>query len=285
MGLYDYREYITNEEACKELLREIRWPNGIRCPRCNERNIWQLGVSDNFKYRCSKCKYKFTETSGTIFEKTRTPISKWILAIGLFKVGISANQLKDEIKVTYKVAWQMLNKIREAIKEDPVTNRLSGHVEVDETYYGGRRKGKRGRGASGKQPVVGIIQRNGSVRTIAVPNVKSSTLQRIIRENVKKGSIIYTDNWRGYRGLDKRGFNHKIINHNNEFVSDEGDHINNMECYWRLSKHKLYARHHKISMKYLPHYLADSDFKFNHRFHNDFIRLILSKLIQVPLRG
>nr|HID59083.1 IS1595 family transposase [Desulfobacterales bacterium] len=195
MGIYDYREYIANEEACRELLREIRWPDGVECPKCREKKIWRLGEANNFKYKCSQCKYKFTETSGTIFEKTRTPISKWVLAIGLFKVGISANQLKDEIKVTYKVAWQMINKIRTAIKGDPVTNKLFGCVEVDETYYGGRRKGKRGRGASGKQPVVGIIQRNGAVRTIAVPNVKSSTLQRIIRQNVKKGSIIYTDSW------------------------------------------------------------------------------------------
>ena len=276
MGLYDYREYIANEEACRELLREIRWPDGVECPRCTEKNIWQLGVHDSFKYKCSKCKYKFTETTGTIFEKTRTPISKWILAIGLFKVGISANQLRDEIKVTYKAAWQMLNRIRTAIKEDSITNKLSGRIEVDETYYGGRKKGKRGRGASGKQPVIGIIQRNGSVRTIAVPNVKSSTLQRLIKQNVKKGSIIYTDSWQGYRGLDKKGFNHKIINHDSEFVSDKGDHINNMEGYWRLSKYKLYARHHKISIEYLPYYLAESDFKFNNRFHTDFIKLILS---------
>jgi transposase-like protein len=190
MGLYDYRFYLADESECRKLLHEIRWPRGIRCPRCGIQAIWKLGKNDGFKYKCRSCKYKFTETSGTIFEKTRTPISKWICAIGLFKIGISANQLKDEIQVTYKAAWQILTKIRKAIKRDPLTDQLSGHIEVDETYFGGRQKGKRGRGAAGKTPVIGLIQRNGSVRTIAIPNVKSATLKALIKEHVNSSIMI-----------------------------------------------------------------------------------------------
>ena len=140
MGLYDYRFYLANESECRNLLHEIRWPRGIRCPSCGHQAVWKLGKRNGFKYKCRSCKYTFTETSGTIFDKTRTPISKWICAIGLFKVGVSANQLKDEIRVTYKVAWQMLAKIRKAIKGDSLTDQLSGHIEVDETYFGGKRK-------------------------------------------------------------------------------------------------------------------------------------------------
>jgi transposase-like protein len=279
MGLYDYRFYLTDESECRKLLHEIRWPHGIRCPRCGFQTIWKLGKKDGFKYKCRSCKYKFTETSGTIFEKTRTPISKWICAIGLFKIGISANQLKDEIQVTYKAAWQMLTKIRKAIKRDPLTDQLSGHIEVDETYFGGRQKGKRGRGAAGKTPVIGIIQRNGSVRTIAIPNVKSATLQALIKEHVEAGSTVYTDSWQGYRGLDNIGFSHKIVNHDKIFVSSKGNHTNSIEGYWRLSKHKLYARYHKISPEQLPNYLAEADFKFNERTDPDFIKLVLYKLI------
>jgi transposase len=279
MGLYGYRFYLANEGACRKLLHEIRWPRGIRCPRCGHQTIWRLGKKDSFKYKCRSCKYKFTETSGTIFEKTRTPISKWICAVGLFKIGISANQLKDEIRVTYKAAWQMLVKIRKAIRRDPLTDQLSGHIEVDETYFGGRQKGKRGRGAAGKTPVIGIIQRNGSVRTIAIPNVKSATLQALIKEHVEAGSTVYTDAWQGYRGLDNSGFSHKLVNHDKVFVSKKGNHTNSIEGYWRLSKHKLYARYHKISPGHLPYYLAEAEFKFNERSHPDFIKLVLSKLI------
>lgn len=285
MGLYDYKEYIANEKACRELLREIRWTNEIKCPKCKHYKIWKLGYSNGYKYQCSDCSYKFTETSGTIFEKTRTPISKWIFAIGLFRIGISANQLKEEIRVTYKTAWEMLKRIREAIKDDFLMNQLFGHIEVDETYFGGRRKGKRGRGAAGKTPVVGIIQRNGKVRMIAVPDVKSDTLQNLVKKHVEEGSTVYTDGWQGYCGLKENGFKHQVVDHNNQFVSEEGSHINSIEGYWRLSKHKLYARYHKISEKYLPNYLAESEFKFNERHQPDFIRLVLSKLLLLPLRG
>ena len=282
MGLYDYRIQIANEEACIELLYETRWPNGIYCPRCKCKRIWDLGQSSNFKYKCSGCNYKFTETCGTIFNKTRTPLTKWVLAIGLFKIGITANQLKYEIKVTYKVAWEMLNRIRKAIKTDHMTSQLSGNIEVDETYFGGRRKGKRGRGAAGKTPVVGIIQRNGTVRTIVVPDVKRTTLRPLVKQHVKKGSTVYTDGWKGYKGLKKDGFVHKPVDHDSHFVSDNKDHTNNIEGYWRLSKHKMFARYHKISKKYLPDYLAESEFKFNERHHNDFIKLVLAKLLLVP---
>ncbi len=239
MGLYDYRFYLANEAECRKLVYEIRWPRGIRCPACGHNMIWKLGKRNGYKYQCRSCRNRFTETSGTIFERTRTPISKWICAIGLFKVGISANQLKDEIRVTYKAAWQMLSKIRSAIKRDPLADQLSGHIEVDETYFGGKRKGKRGRGAAGKTPVIGIIRRNGCVRTIAIPDVKSSTLQAHIKEHVEPGSVIYTDGLQCYLGLDNSGFSHKVINHDKTFASGNDNHTNTIEGYWRLSKNKL----------------------------------------------
>jgi transposase len=279
MGLYDYRYHLADENECRKLFQEIRWPDGTKCPRCGHEFIWKLGKKDRYKSKCRRCKYKFTETSGTIFEKTRTPISKWICAIGLFKVGISANQLKDEIRVTYKVAWQMFSKIRKAIKDDRLTSQLSGHVEVDEAYFGGRRKGTRGRGAAGKTPVIGILQRDGAVRVLAIPNVSSKTLQNLVKRHVEVGSTIYTDSYVGYKGLANSGFSHKVVNHQKSFVSRKGNHTNSIEGFWRLSKNKLYARHHKISGKHLPSYLAEAEFKYNERSHPDFIKLVLTKLI------
>jgi len=166
----------------------------------------------------------------------------------MFKVGISANQLKDEIRVTYKAAWQILSKIRKAIKRDPLTDQLSGHIEVDETYFGGRRKGKRGRGAAGKTPVIGLIQRNGSVRTIAIPNVKSAMLQALIKEHVETGSTVYTDSWQGYRGLDKSGYSHKLVNHDRAFVSRTGNHTNSIKA---IGDYPSTSCTHGIT-KYLP---------------------------------
>lgn len=109
MGLYDYRKFIASETLCRQLIRRLRWPKGIRCPRCNHAHIWRMKEEENIEYRCKRCNYHFSDISGTLFEKTTTVLSKWVMAIGLFKIGISANKLKDEIHVAYNTAWKILN--------------------------------------------------------------------------------------------------------------------------------------------------------------------------------
>jgi transposase-like protein len=158
------------------------------------------------EYRCRRCRHHFTETSGTIFTKTRTPLTKWVLAIGLFKIGISARALQTELSVTYKTAWAMLDRIRQAVSVDPLVRRLSGEVEIDDTYYGGRRKGKRGRGAAGKAAVIGIRQRGGRVRTILVPALDTQTVRELVRAHVRRGSRVYTDSLNIYRELQGMGY-------------------------------------------------------------------------------
>ena len=156
MGLYQYREFIASEKACNRFIRDLRWPKGGRCPGCGYSRIWRIQEKERSEYICKRCRYHFSLTTGTVFEKTRTPLSKWILAVGLFKTGVSAHRLKEEVNVTYKTAWKMLNMIRSCISHGQLIDKLKGRVEVEDTYFGGRQKGKRGRGAAHKRPAVGM---------------------------------------------------------------------------------------------------------------------------------
>ncbi len=175
------------------MIRQIRRPQGPRCPRCRHRRIWKTHEQGVRKYFCARCRYKFSDTTGTLLEKTRTPLSKWLLAIGLWKLGCSAAALQAELGVTYKTAWAMLRSMRRAVAEDTLFRKLSGHVEVDETYFGGGRKGRRGRGAAGKTIVVGLRQRGGRVKTLIVLDLKAATFRRLIRQHVRQRSTISTD--------------------------------------------------------------------------------------------
>ncbi len=186
MGLYDCRRYLASERACVRLIRRIRWPQGPRCPCCRHWRIWKTQEQGIRKYFCARCSYKFSDTTGTLLEKTRTPLSKWILAIGLWKLGCPATALQAELGVTYKTAWAMLRSMRCAVATDTPFRKLSGQVEVDETYFGGRRKRERGRGAAGKTIVVGLRQRGGRVKTLVVPDLKAATFRHLIRQHVRK---------------------------------------------------------------------------------------------------
>ncbi|MDI6641991.1 MAG: IS1595 family transposase, partial [Elusimicrobiota bacterium] len=163
---------------------------------------------------------------------------------------------------------------------------LSGEIEIDDTYYGGIRKGKRTRGAAGKIPVVGLRQRNGKVKTIVVPELKAEILRKIIRNHVTPGSTIYTDDVSFYKALNIVEYQHELINKSISFVPSLGFHIQNIESTWAHTKPDLKARHHKLLCNFLQEYLAENDFKFNNRQHPDFIGLMIQKLINFyPLSG
>ena len=278
MSLYDYRHYIASERACLALVRRLRWPNGIRCPRCRAPKIWHMREFGTVRYRCKVCRHHFSDTSTTIFEATRTPLSKWLLAVGLWKHGISARGLAAALGVTYKTAWSMLRTMRQAVGADQFFVQLSGEVEVDETYYGGRRKGKRGRGAAGKTPVMGLRQRNGRVKTVVVPNLEAQTLRAMIHRYVQTGSTIYTDALPSYAGLEAAGYRHRVIDHTQVFFRRPHIHTQSIESQWAHTKPDVMARHHSVSPALLQEYLAENDFRFNERHNPDFIKTVVSKL-------
>jgi transposase-like protein len=235
------------------------------------------------EYRCQRCGYHFSETTGTLFAKTRTPLAKWLLAIGLFKIGIAARGLQVELGVTYKTAWTMLDRIRRAVSADPLARRLHGEVEIDDTYYGGHRKGKHGRGAAGKTPVIGLRQRGGGVRSIMVPRLDAQTAQAIIRQHVRRGSRVYTDELNIYAGLGALGYRHATVHHLTEFVAPHRVHTQGIESHWAHTKPALRSRYRKLSPASLPKYLAEADFKRNAVDEPDFIQLVLKRLLSHTL--
>lgn len=283
VGLYAYRTILASERACRQLLRRLRWPKGVRCPRCGYSRVWHMREAGREEYRCRRCAYHFSETTGTLFAKTRTPLAKWLLAIGLFKLGIAARPLQGELGVTYKTAWTMLDRIRQAVSVDPLARRLSGEVEIDDTYYGAPRKGKRGRGAAGKTPVLGLRQRGGRVRSVAVSRLDAQTVQTIIRRHVRRGSRVYTDELNIYTGLSRLGYRHSTVQHATQFVAAHRVHTQGIESHWAHTKPGLRNRYRKLCPASLPKYLAEADFKRNTRAELDFIQLVLKRLLSHTL--
>jgi transposase-like protein len=205
---------------------------------------------------------------GTPFEKTHIPLYKWFYAIYLFTTtrhGVAAKELERMLGVSYPTAWRMTHKIRQYMAKVDGTELLSGHIEVDETYVGGKAKGKRGRGAGNKTIVFGMLERNGSVKALVVPNVKRKTLTSHILQNVARLSTISSDEWIAYKKLGQNGFAHHAVNHSAKLWADGIHHTNGIEGFWSQIKRSIRGTHVAVSGKYLPAYLAEFQFRYNMR--------------------
>ncbi len=280
LGIYDYRTFIAEEQAARALIERIRWPQGIRCPRCGAAEIWQMAEGGVPDYRCAVCRFHFSVLTGTLFAGSHLTLGQWVLGIGLWKVGISARSLAWALGTAYRTARRLLGCLREAASRDAFFQRLSGEIEVDDTYYGGRRKGKRGRGARGKIPVIGLRERDGRIKSLVVPDLSQPNCHGVIRQFVLPGSVIYSDDWSGYGGLTAYGYRHEIINHQEGFLRDHLVHTQSIESYWAHTKPDAKARHHRIGHDLLQTVLAENDFRFNHRHNRDFIDTVVRVLVQ-----
>lgn len=278
MGLYDYRHIIANERTCYWLIHRLRWPEGVICPRCQGREIWVMREGGIARYRCKGCRRHFSLRTGTVFERSRLPLTKWVLAIGLFRIGISARSLARELNVAVRVAWALLHRLRDVVKSDVLLRKLRGRIEVDETYIGGRHKGPRGRGASHKTIVVGLKVRGGRVRSLVVPSVTTRDLHAILKAQVAKGARLYTDEFKSYRRLRQLGFRHCRVKHSQRFVRGQS-HTQGIEGHWGHVKPTLVARHRSVSPKHLPRYLAEADVKHRLPKDMDFIAFMLTRLV------
>ncbi|MXW23173.1 MAG: IS1595 family transposase [Chloroflexi bacterium] len=268
VNLLDVIDTYDSDEACRELLVDLRWPGGIACPRCGS-----LGISTLTKrpvYDCNDCRYQFSVTAGTIMHDSHLPLRKWFIAIYLMcesKKGVSALQLKRTLGVAYQTAWHLCHRIREAMANDPLEGpTLFGVVEVDETLVGGKKRGK-GHGYRGnKFWVAGAIQRDGQVRLERVPNVRRRTLHGFIERTVRdEAEAIYTDELASYLGIGDDETRHETVNHSaDEWVV--GDvHTNSIEGVWSLFKRSLMGSFHKVSMKHIDRYLSELEWRFNNR--------------------
>ena len=276
---------FDSEEKCIAHLEQIRWPKGLRCLRCEGKRVFKFDTKgktgkDRHLYECVDCRYQYSVTTGTVFHDSHLPLTKWFLAIYMIcsaKKGIAAKQLQRELAVSYETAWYMAHRVRLAMQEDEAfCEKFDGIVEVDETYVGGKRPGPRGRGAASKIPVIGMKERtSGHVRMQAVKNVSGRTLAEFIREHAKPGAEVHTDGFSSYLWLDSSEYAHKAVNHRKTYV-DGPIHVNGVENIWSLLKRAVMGVYHKISAKYLPLYLNEFSFRFNHR--DDFA--IMDRVLQ-----
>lgn len=287
----DFNNEFPNDDACLRYLAEERWPDGMaHCPKCNqERKHHRVG--NRTAFACDHCGHHLYPLKGTIFEKSSTPLKTWFYAMylmGSTRCGISAKQIQRETGVTYKCAWRIFKQIRSLLSDDDIE--LEGPtVEIDETYMGGRRKGKSGRPMRGdkiKCPVVGIVQRKGKAIAKVVQDVSADTILPMIRRHVVPESVIYTDEFMTYRGISEMKLDdgtpanhfHLTVKHSTgEYVRGHA-HTNSVEGFWMLIKTGIRGVYHSVSTKYLQSYLDEYSFRYNRRhMGNQQFRSILER--------
>jgi len=273
MDKYTIRNFekdFPTDEACLEWLKDYLYPEGVFCKVC-------CGVTKHHRvksrpsYSCDRCGHHEHPMAGTIFQDSRTPLRLWFHAVFLMastRCGISAKQLERELGVTYKTAWRMFRQIRSLLEEPPST--LSGHVELDETYVGGKvRAGNRRQAArtrmSNKSVVAGHVQRGGKLNAIHLPDGTKGALVPLAQQYVLAGSTIYTDELPAYKVLGRKGYQHRRVHHAAKVYVSGNAHVNTIEGFWSLLKRSINGVYHSVSSKYLQSYINEYTFRYNHR--------------------
>lgn len=272
--------YFKDNATCKQFLKEQRWKDGdVVCPHCGKHHCY---TRSDGAFRCPKCKRNFSVLVGTIFENTKIALVKWFSAMYLIsshKKGISSHQLARDIDVTQKTAWYILHKVRTLYSQD--TTELANEVECDEAYIGGREsnkheskktEGTQGRSLKTKTPVFGMVERGGTLVAQKVSNTQGKTLSPIIRQFVKPGSRVFTDEYIGYNSLYDSEYTHAIVHHNQKEYVVEDAYTNTIEGFWGQLKRMIFGIYHFVSAKYLQRYVDEAVFRYNTREDKESIR-------------
>lgn len=299
MNIFEPR--FQNEDAAREHLEALHWPEGPFCPHCGSTDAKRLppqrgrktkahpeGAIRKGVVQCNDCRQQYTVTVGTVFESSKVPLNKWLLVNHLLcssKKGMSAHQIARMIGVSYKTAWFMMHRIREAMK-DTDTTPMGGYgktVEADETYVGGKTKNrnakqqrrfeKRVSHVEGKQPVMALVERGGKVRSFHVAKVTGETLRSVLVTNADRGSWLMTDDHNGYKAVGKEYVGHGVVKHSlGEYGRLGVFHTNTIEGFFSLLKRGIVGVYHHVSEAHLHRYTAEFDFRYNTRKLDDFER-------------
>lgn len=265
---------FSDDDACLKRVMEVRYGLRHTCRKCGADATFHK-LTERRAYSCSNCGDHIYPCAGTIFQDSRTSLQTWFYAIYLFVVtrhGVSGKELQRALGVTYKTAWRMGQQIRDLMGSAQEFVMLKGHVELDEAYVGGvRRGGKRGRGAEGKTIVMGMAERGGKIAAQVIPDIKKATLRGVVLKNVEPGSIVSTDELMSYGLLTGDGYKHGTVKHGEkewsyyDYRHDAWHHTNRIESFWKLFKKSIASTHIHISAKHANRYLSEFAFRSNHR--------------------
>jgi transposase-like protein len=273
-----YAPEFTNEDAAIGHLEASRWPDGVFCPHCGSVEVTRMaGKTQAGYFQCNGCRDKFTCRTGTVMERSHIPVHKWLLAIHLLsasKKGMSAHQLHRMLGVTYKSAWFLAHRIREAMI-DAAPTPLGGEgksVQADETYYGNTSKRAKGykKGHRHKQQIVALVEPNGKARAVHVKKATLSAVREILVTNAHRTSELHTDEALLYRNIGKEFAAHKTVNHTwtkdgREWVGPDGQTTNAAENFFGIFKRGMVGTYHKCEEQHLQRYVTEFEFRFNHR--------------------
>ena len=295
MNLSEIAKRFSDEAEAWKHIEALRWPDGPICPHCGvvgrayfiepkqgERTTRKGTTSYRRLWKCAECRQPFSVLVGTIFEDSKIPLSKWILAFHLMcsgKNGVSAHELHRQLGITYKSAWHMAHRIRLAMERPPLSDKLSGTVEADETYIGGKAKNmhrskRESAGALAKIPVVTLVERNGEARSKVMDRVTGETVGEMLQEHVEAHAALMTDSSPVYTQPGKGFASHETVNHaEGEYVRGDA-HSNTAEGYFSQLKRSIDGTYHHVSHRHLDRYLAEFDFRYNLRGAKDGARTV-----------
>ena len=309
-SLIEVQRAFGTDEQCQAYLEAARWPEGVRCLKCDGEKVSKFTTNETSRERLNRkgqivvskvparhlyeclspeCGYQFSATTGTLFNDTHLPLTKWFLAVAVMcnaKKGVSAKQLERDLGVNYRTAWYLAHRIRKAMEEGNLWGeKMSGTIEADETYVGGKYDRRLQRPRWDKEPVFGMIERNkpgkpSQVRAYHVPQVNRFSFYGKIKENViADAELIVTDEAHLYKSLGKHFKRHEIVNHSaKQWIRGEV-HTQSIENFWSLFKRGVIGSYHKVSIKHLDRYLAEFCYRFNGRQNEELFAMTILALV------
>lgn len=272
ISVIEFFQEFPDDDTCLEHLMNVRYGKEFECPKCKKDSKFHR-VAKRPVFSCQYCGHQISPMAGTPFARSSTPLQKWFYALYLFTTtrhGVPAKELQRQLSVTYKTAWRMGHEIRKYMGKVDGDDGLSGHVEIDETYVGGKsdQRGRPNPKTTNKTIVMGMVERGGKIMTKVVPDVKRSTLVPIITENVEKGSMLNTDELQSYWYIYKHGYKHQMVNHSQKEWTHGIHHTNTIESFWARLKLSIRGTHVHVSKKHMPKYLAEFEYRYNMRGAN-----------------